>query len=101
MAAYGAAKAGLIGLVNVLAAEHGPAGLRVNALLPGGTRTEMAAALLSDAAGEAFVTGLHALKRIAAPVEIARVATFLLSDAASFVTGSAIVADGGNSITKL
>ncbi|SHF78559.1 Enoyl-(Acyl carrier protein) reductase [Pseudosulfitobacter pseudonitzschiae] len=46
------------------------------------------------------VRGLHALKRMADPSEIAQVALFLLSESASFVTGSAIVADGGNSINK-
>ncbi len=97
MAAYAASKAGLVGLTQVLAAEHGPAGIRVNALLPGGTLTEMAG---DDPDHLAFVRGLHALKRMAAPMEIAQAALFLLSDAASFVTGSALLADGGNSISK-
>lgn len=97
MAAYAAAKAGLIGMTQVLAAEHGPEGIRVNALLPGGTRTEMAG---SDAGFHEWVAGLHALKRMAEPEEIARAALFLLSDQASFVTGTALFADGGNSINK-
>ncbi|WP_439528567.1 SDR family oxidoreductase [Pannonibacter sp.] len=97
MAAYAASKAGLIGLTQVLAAEHGAAGLRVNALLPGGTLTEMAP---SDAGALSWIAGLHALKRIAAPEEIAAAAAFLLSDDASFVTGSAMFADGGNAICK-
>ncbi|WP_114392128.1 SDR family oxidoreductase [Oleisolibacter albus] len=98
MGAYAAAKAGLIGLVQVLAAEHGPAGLRANALLPGGTLTPMAG---DDPGFHAVVRAMHALKRMAAPEEIARAALFLLSDAASFITGTALLADGGNSITKL
>ena len=97
MAAYGAAKAGLVGLTQVLAAEHGAEGLRINALLPGGTRTEMAG---SDPETLDWIAGIHALKRMAAPDEIARAALFLLSDHASFVTGSALYADGGNSIAK-
>lgn len=97
MAAYAAAKAGLIGMTQVLAAEHGSENIRVNALLPGGTMTPMAG---DDASFHEVVRGLHALKRMAEPSEIARVAMFLLSDDASFVTGSAIVADGGNSINK-
>ncbi|MBN9669966.1 SDR family oxidoreductase [Roseibium aggregatum] len=97
MAAYAASKAGLIGLAQVLAVEHGPDRIRVNALLPGGTKTEMAG---DDAAFHQYVAGLHALKRMAEPEEIARAALFLLSDAGSFVTGSAMLCDGGNSIAK-
>ena len=97
MAAYAASKAGLIGLTQVLAAEHGAAGIRVNALLPGGTKTPMAG---DDPAFHQFVEGLHALKRMAAPAEIARAGLFLVSDLSSFVTGTAMLADGGNSICK-
>lgn len=97
MGAYAASKAGLIGLVQVLAAEHGAEGIRANALLPGGTRTAMAG---DDAAFHDWVKGLHALKRMAEPEEIARAALFLVSDDSSFVTGSAMMADGGNSINK-
>ncbi|MBJ3777746.1 SDR family oxidoreductase [Acuticoccus mangrovi] len=97
MGAYAAAKAGLVGLVRVLAAEHGAEGIRANALLPGGTRTAMAG---DDPDVHAYVAGLHALKRMADPMEIARAALFLLSDDASFVTGAAMMVDGGNSITK-
>lgn len=97
MGAYAAAKAGLIGMVQVLAAEHGPERVRVNALLPGGTKTEMAG---SDAGFHEWVAGLHALKRMAAPEEIAKAALFLISDHAAFVTGSALAADGGVSINK-
>lgn len=97
MGAYAAAKAGLVGLTHVLAAEHGTEGVRVNALLPGGVKTPMAG---DDPTFHQFVSGLHALKRMAAAEEIARAALFLLSDHASFVTGSAMFADGGNSITK-
>ena len=97
MGAYAAAKAGLIGMTQVLAAEHGAAGLRANALLPGGTLTPMAG---DDQSFHAVVRDLHALKRMAGPEEIACAALFLLSDAASFVTGTALLADGGNSINK-
>lgn len=97
MGAYAATKAGLIGLTQVLAAEHGPENIRVNALLPGGTLTEMAG---NDPQAHEWVRGLHALKRMAEPEEIAQAALFLLSDQASFVTGTAMLADGGNSICK-
>ncbi|MFC3227996.1 SDR family oxidoreductase [Marinibaculum pumilum] len=102
MAAYAAAKAGLVGLVQCLAAELGPAGVRVNALLPGGTDTAMNVARAPGAGPEvlAFVQNLHALKRLAEPQEIARAALFLASDLASFVTGSAMLADGGASICR-
>ncbi len=100
MAAYAASKAGLVGLTQVLAAENGPQGIRANALLPGGTDTEMARAHSSTPEAQAFVRGMHALKRIAQPEEIAQAALFLASDASSFVTGQAILADGGVSITR-
>ncbi|MRX36566.1 SDR family oxidoreductase [Aminobacter sp. MDW-2] len=99
MAAYAASKAGLIGLTQVLAAEYGAQGIRVNALLPGGTDTPMAT--FKTAEERAFVEGLHALKRIARPEEIARSALYLASEASSFTTGAALLADGGVSINRL
>jgi NAD(P)-dependent dehydrogenase (short-subunit alcohol dehydrogenase family) len=102
MSAYAASKAGQIGLVKALAAELGGKGIRVNALLPGGTDTP--ASITNDPASGpevlAFVEGIHALKRMAQPQEIARAALFLASDAASFVTGTAFLADGGVSIQR-
>lgn len=100
VAAYAASKAGLIGLMKSLAVEFGPKGLRVNALLPGGTQTEMADRFAPDEQSKAFVRNLFALKRIATPEEQARAALFLASDASSFVTGSAMLADGGVSINR-
>lgn len=100
MAAYAASKAGMVGLTRVLAAEHGPQGIRANALLPGGTDTEMARVHSNTPEAQAFVRGLHALKRIARPEEIAQAALFLASDASSFVTGQAILVDGGVSINR-
>ena len=97
MGAYAASKAGLIGMAQVLAAEHGPEGIRANALLPGGTKTAMAG---DDPGFLEFVEKLHALKRMATPDEIAEAALFLVSDQSSFVTGSVLIADGGNSISK-
>jgi NAD(P)-dependent dehydrogenase (short-subunit alcohol dehydrogenase family) len=100
MSAYAASKAGLIGLTQVLAAEFGPKGIRVNALLPGGTDTPMGKAATSTPELLAFVESMHALKRIAEPREIAQSALFLASDMSSFVTGSAMLADGGASINR-
>lgn len=98
MAAYAAAKAGLVGLTQVLAVEYGRHGLRVNALLPGGTDTP--AATFKTAEERAFVAGLHALKRIAEPREIAAAALYLASPASSFVTGTAMLVDGGISVNR-
>lgn len=95
MGAYAASKAGLIGLVKSLAVEHAADGIRVNALLPGGTRTAMAG---DDPAVQAYIASLHPMGRIAEPEEIAEAALFLLSGESSFVTGSAMLADGGVSV---
>ena len=101
MGPYAAAKAGLVGLVQSIAVETGADGIRANALLPGGTMTGMAMDAATNPETSAFIAGLHALKRIAEPKEIASAALFLLSDLASFVTGAAMLADGGNSIAKV
>ncbi|WP_343729203.1 SDR family oxidoreductase [Duganella sp.] len=100
MGAYAASKAGLIGLTQTIAAEYGSQGIRANALLPGGTDTPMGRAATSAPGARAYVEGLHALKRIADPAEIAQAALFLASDASSFVTGTALLADGGVSIHR-
>lgn len=96
MAAYGASKAALMGLVKGITADHAAQGVRANALLPGGTETRLA----GDAAQRDWAAGLHALKRLAAPEEIAQAALFLASDMSSFVAGSALYADGGNAAVK-
>jgi NAD(P)-dependent dehydrogenase (short-subunit alcohol dehydrogenase family) len=98
--AYAASKAGLVGLTQALAAEFGSRGLRVNALLPGGTDTPMAHQMNSSAEAMDRVAQLHALKRIAKPQEIAEAALFLASDASSFMTGAAMLVDGGVSISR-
>ncbi|MBA8876756.1 SDR family oxidoreductase [Phyllobacterium myrsinacearum] len=99
-AAYAASKAGLIGLMQALAVEFGPQGIRVNALLPGGTATPLAEAWVDTPEKRAFVDGMHALKRRAQPIEIARSALYLASEASSFTTGSAMLVDGGVSINR-
>ncbi len=96
MGAYAASKAGLIGLVQSLASDHASEGIRVNALLPGGT--------ITPAGGEGnpdvmeFISNLHPMKRMAKAEEIAQAAVFLLSERSSFVTGSPMIADGGMSV---
>jgi len=102
MAAYAASKAGLIGLTQVLAAELGAHGIRANAVLPGGTDTPASITNAPGATSDVlkFVVGLHALKRMAQPEEIARSVLHLASDASSFITGTALLVDGGVSITR-
>jgi NAD(P)-dependent dehydrogenase (short-subunit alcohol dehydrogenase family) len=100
MAAYAASKSGLIGLTQALAAELGAQGIRVNALLPGGTDTPMGRVVVNTPEALAYVKSLHALKRLAVPEEIAKAALYLASDASSFTTGSALLVDGGVSISR-
>ncbi|MBV1862095.1 MAG: SDR family oxidoreductase [Nannocystaceae bacterium] len=100
MSAYAASKAGLIGLTQALATELGGDGIRVNALLPGGTDTDMGRVVASTPEAVAYVAGLHALGRLAQPAEIAQTALFLASEASSFTTGSAVLVDGGVSIHR-
>lgn len=99
-AAYAASKAGLIGLTQTLASEFGGNGIRVNALLPGGTDTPTGRLFMNTPETLAFVEGLHALKRIASPDEIAKSALYLASEASSFTTGSTLLADGGVSVNR-
>ncbi len=99
-AAYAASKAGLVGLTRALASEYGPQGIRVNALLPGSVDTPSYREFAHTPEMVGFLAGIHALKRVASPEEIARSALYLASDAASFTTGSALVVDGGASVTR-
>ena len=100
MAAYAASKAGLVGMMQVLAAEYGPQGIRANAILPGGVDTPMGRIVASTPEAQAYIAGLHALKRIATPEEIAQSVLYLASSASSFTTGTAMLVDGGFSINR-
>jgi NAD(P)-dependent dehydrogenase (short-subunit alcohol dehydrogenase family) len=100
VAAYAASKSGLIGLTQALAAEFGPQGVRVNAILPGAVDTEMYRDMNDTAESQAYITNLHALKRVAKPEEVARSVLYLASDDSAFVTGTASLVDGGASITR-
>lgn len=99
-AAYAASKAGMIGLVKTLAAELGPKGIRANAILPGGTDTPAYRLMANSPEAESFIAGLHALKRVSTPDEIAKSVLYLASDASAFTTGSALLVDGGVSINR-
>lgn len=100
MVAYASAKAGLVGLTQVIASEFGPQNIRANALICGGVDTPMGRMVANTPETLAFVSGLHALKRIAQPEEIANAVAFLASDASSFMTGTATLVDGGVSINR-
>jgi NAD(P)-dependent dehydrogenase (short-subunit alcohol dehydrogenase family) len=96
-AAYAASKAGLTGLARQLAAEYGTE-LRVNSVLPGPVLT--AAWDDIDAADRAASAAQTVLGRLGDPAEVAAAIAFLVSDDASFVTGAALVVDGGWSVYK-
>lgn len=93
--AYGISKASDVQLERNLAVEWGPRNIRVNCIAPGLVETRMAAALLADEALARFTRESLPLRRLGQPIDIAGVATFLTSDAAAFITGQTIVADGG------
>jgi NAD(P)-dependent dehydrogenase (short-subunit alcohol dehydrogenase family) len=95
---YGISKAAEAGLARNLAVEWGPKGVRVNAIAPGLIRTDFARALLEDPVRRQRSEQATPLRRIGEPEDIAGVALFLASDAAAFVTGQTIVADGGETI---
>ncbi|THJ65163.1 glucose 1-dehydrogenase [Arthrobacter echini] len=92
--AYTAAKHGVVGLTRNAAAEYGAQGLRINAVGPGYINTPLLENNLSEEVLAALVDK-HPLGRLGSPEEVARVVRFLLSDDASFVTGSYYLIDGG------
>ena len=95
---YNASKAGVVNLSKNIAIDYGRMGIRCNALCPGFIETPMFDALLNQdfmADVKADIKAQTKLGRFGEPVEMANVALFLASDEASFVTGQAIVADGG------
>ena len=93
--AYAISKAADLQMVRNLASEFGPEGVRVNAIAPGLVRTDFAKTLWENPDTLKLVTSFAALQRIGEPHEIAGAAVFLASDAASFVTGQALIVDGG------
>jgi dehydrogenase/reductase SDR family protein 4 len=96
--AYGMSKAADHHMVRNLAAEWGPKNVRVNAIAPGLVKTEFARALWEDPARAAERVSNTPLRRLGEPRDIGGIAVFLASDAAAFITGQVIVADGGVTI---
>jgi NAD(P)-dependent dehydrogenase (short-subunit alcohol dehydrogenase family) len=98
-AGYCATKGAIIALTKAMAIDHGKEGIRVNCICPGYIDAGLAWGYFEvqpdPAAARAAAGKLHALWRIGKPEEVARVAVFLASDDASFMTGSAVVVDGG------
>jgi len=92
---YGATKAAVISMTQTLAFELGSSKIRVNAIAPGLVDTKFASAIVGNPMLRDHVVNRTPLSRHAEPVEIAGAATYLLSDAASFTTGSVMVVDGG------
>jgi NAD(P)-dependent dehydrogenase (short-subunit alcohol dehydrogenase family) len=95
---YGAAKAGLVSLTKSLAVEWAPSGVRVNALCPGWTATDLNRNLWDDPASGPATVATVPMKRWATAREMAGPAVFLASDAASYLTGQTIVVDGGQTV---
>jgi NAD(P)-dependent dehydrogenase (short-subunit alcohol dehydrogenase family) len=94
--AYCAAKAGVLGLTRALSLEVATAGIRVNAVAPGFTRTKFIEQGLADGSlQEDWMVARVPMKRLAAPQEIANAVRWLAGDEASYVTGQTIVVDGG------
>lgn len=95
VSAYVAAKGGVSQLTRVLALEWASSNVRVNAICPGYVRTALTEPLFANPAGLAFVKERTPLNRVAEPEEIVGAAVYLAADAASYVTGTSLLVDGG------
>lgn len=93
--AYGASKAGILGLTRHLAHAFGPEGIRVNAISPGYHRTDMTRALWEDPAAAAMIERKTAVRRWGTAEDVVGTALFLCSPAAAYVTGADLPVDGG------
>jgi NAD(P)-dependent dehydrogenase (short-subunit alcohol dehydrogenase family) len=98
---YAAAKAALVSFTKTLAREWAPHGVRVNAIAPGFVETEMNAVARQDPSYEESIRSMIPLGRWGTAEDVAGVARFLASEAASWMTGSVVVIDGGQSLSVL
>ena len=93
---YTASKHGVVGITRSAAVDYSARGIRVNAVLPGGIATPMLmGALVGNDPLRKVIEASHPIGRIGQPEEVAEAAAFLLSDAASFITGACLAVDGG------
>jgi len=95
---YAATKAGVETYTRYLACELAPSGIRVNAVVPGLISVPMSDAMKAVTGGEDASAHLVPMKRYGTPEEIADAVGFLLSDKASYITGTTLVVDGGVTI---
>ncbi|MEV4534265.1 glucose 1-dehydrogenase [Asanoa sp. NPDC049518] len=97
LAAYGAAKHGVVGLTRSAALDVATTGVRINALVTGGVDTPLLRRNMGANPAEALelANAMHPVGRIGQPAELAAFAAFLLSDEAAFITGAALAIDGG------
>jgi len=93
--AYNASKGGVVLMTKSMALDYGPSGIRVNCLCPGLILTPLTNMVQEAQAVYDQMVSWHALGRAGRPEEVAAAALFLASDDASFVTGTALVVDGG------
>ena len=92
---YAASKAAVINLTRAMSTDHAAEGIRVNAICPGTIETPPVQRMMADPAALAANLKAHSIGRLGRPEEIANAAVWLASDESSFVTGEAIVVDGG------
>ena len=102
--AYTVTKHAIVGMTRAMAMDHGPTGVRINCICPGRTQTPFVDARLREYPNpddyRKQMEAPHALKRMAQPMEIASAALYLASDESAFVTGSAMIVDGGYTAGK-